>query len=179
MPRTVKTRDHAATPTRTRTPRTVAKKTTGKSQLSGKLLPGQLQSLVLDHVQRHPDQDWSPGQVGKALDRSTGAVGNALETFVSRGLLTRTSASPRRYQVIKATAASTTRRTKSPRTSAPSTTPGRTPGTRARKGTKPSRGAGTQSQATNTHTATVTDSPSQDVNAIDARSSTPLGADAS
>jgi nitric oxide reductase NorQ protein len=176
MPRTAKTHDRTATPTRTRTPRTAAKKTTRTHQPSGKLLPGQLQTLVLDHVQRHPDQDWSPGQVAKALDRSTGAVGNALETFVNRGLLTRTSTSPRRYQAVKATATSTTKRTKSRRTSPPRTTPD----PRARKGTKPSRDAGTQPHATSTPTAaTVTDSPPPDVSVTDVRSGAPVGTDAS
>lgn len=196
MPRTTKTHARAAaTSTRTRTPRTAAKETTGTPQPAskqpaskrpgGKLLPGQLQSLVLDHVQRHPDQDWGPSQVARALDRSTGAVGNALETFADRGLLTRTSTSPRRYQAIKATAASTTRRTKSRRTSAPRATPSKTPdttpSTRAMKGTTSSPDAGTQPQATKTPpTATGTDSPSHDdVHVTDARSSSRRGTDVS
>ena len=64
------------------------------------LRPGQLQSMVLEFMRGRPGEDLSPRQVAQGLNRSSGAVGNALERFVARGLLTRTSATPRRYQAV-------------------------------------------------------------------------------
>lgn len=63
----------------------------------GKLGTGQLRSLVLDYLQNRPGQEHSPTAIGKALGRSSGAVGNALTKLAAGGTVTETSAKPRRY----------------------------------------------------------------------------------
>lgn len=80
----------------------VAASVSSPASTDGKLRPGQLQSLVLEFVNAHPDQDWSASQVAHALARSSGAVGNALETFAERQLVARASVSPRRYRSLTA-----------------------------------------------------------------------------
>ncbi|MCX4750584.1 hypothetical protein OG455_34620 [Kitasatospora sp. NBC_01287] len=63
-----------------------------------RLLPGGLHRLVLDHLRANRDQAWTPTAIAKILGRSSGAIGNALTTMVSRGEALMTSDKPRRYQ---------------------------------------------------------------------------------
>lgn len=65
---------------------------------SGRLRPGALREIVIDYLRQRPDQDLSPSAIGKGLDRSAGAVANACDRSVTDGLLTQTSAKPRRYR---------------------------------------------------------------------------------
>lgn len=63
----------------------------------GKLGKGELRSLVLDYVRDRPSEAHSPTVIGKALGRSSGAVGNALTKLAADGMVTETSTAPRRY----------------------------------------------------------------------------------
>ncbi len=58
---------------------------------------GRLRQMVLDHLHAHPGQEFSPFAIAKALDRSAGAVANALEKLVHDGQAQRTSKAPKRY----------------------------------------------------------------------------------
>jgi len=54
--------------------------------------------MVLALLARHPGGSFTPGEIAHALGgRSTGAVGNALQTLRAQGLVTCTSARPRRF----------------------------------------------------------------------------------
>ncbi|HEX9767299.1 MAG TPA: MarR family transcriptional regulator [Nitriliruptorales bacterium] len=64
---------------------------------SGRLRPGQLRDAVLDFVCARPEEELSPTQVAKALDRSAGAVGNALTRLAEAGSVHQTSERPRRF----------------------------------------------------------------------------------
>ncbi len=66
---------------------------------AGRLGKGQLGSLVVGYVQDRPGEEHSPTAIGKALGRSSGAVGNALTKLAAEGAVTETSAKPRRYIV--------------------------------------------------------------------------------
>ncbi len=66
---------------------------------AGRLGKGQLRSLVLGYLQDRPGEEHSPTAIGKALGRSSGAVGNALTKLAAEGAITETSAKPRRYTV--------------------------------------------------------------------------------
>lgn len=69
----------------------------GPVQAGGRLGKGQLRALVLAHLQAHPHEETSPTAVAKALGRSAGAVGNALDKLAADGTITQTRVAPRRY----------------------------------------------------------------------------------
>jgi predicted transcriptional regulator len=72
---------------------------------SERLAPGALRGLVEDYLRDHPGQQVSPNTIGKALNRSAGAVHNALEKLVEGGDVVRTSAKPKKYCLAADTAA--------------------------------------------------------------------------
>ncbi|MFT7837745.1 MarR family transcriptional regulator [Saccharothrix sp. BKS2] len=63
----------------------------------GRLAPGALRGMVEDHLRENAGQEFSPNAVGKALNRSAGAVHNALEKLVEDGYAVRTSDKPKKY----------------------------------------------------------------------------------
>jgi len=69
---------------------------------SQNLRPGELERLVLDYVSRQPGP-FSPTQLAKALNRSSGAVANALDKHAKVGTQVReTSHKPKRYAAVAA-----------------------------------------------------------------------------
>jgi hypothetical protein len=74
--------------------RTPAPVTTG----GPRLLPGELYTMVLDHLRADPTQEWPPAGIANLLGRSAGAIGNALNAMVGRGEAVMTSVRPRRYR---------------------------------------------------------------------------------
>ncbi|MEV6712708.1 MarR family transcriptional regulator [Lentzea sp. NPDC051208] len=75
----------------------------GKPQ---RLAPGALRGMVEDYL-RDNSGEFSPNAIGKALDRSSGAVHNALEKLVESGYAVRTSDKPKKYSLAATTAAAT------------------------------------------------------------------------
>lgn len=65
---------------------------------SPRLTGGSLAAMVLDHLKAHPKEDFTGSAIGKALNRSSGAVSNALETMVQRGQAVQTSEAPRKFR---------------------------------------------------------------------------------
>lgn len=65
---------------------------------------GELRRLVAGALADQPRADLSPRDIAKALDRSSGAVGNALEVLTAAGQAKRTSDAPRRYRATRTTA---------------------------------------------------------------------------
>jgi hypothetical protein len=53
--------------------------------------------MVEEHLRDHPDTEWSPAAIGKALHRYSGAVANALENLVTQAVALRTCERPKRY----------------------------------------------------------------------------------
>jgi biotin operon repressor len=66
----------------------------GKARLGS----GKLREMVHDHLREHADQEFSPTALGRLLDRSSGAIGNACEKLAGEGILVQTSAKPRRFR---------------------------------------------------------------------------------
>jgi len=65
----------------------------------GKLRNGQLTQLVMDQLSVDPAQEWTVRDLWKCLDRSQGAISNALERATIKGTAIRTSDAPRRYRL--------------------------------------------------------------------------------
>lgn len=60
--------------------------------------PSPLRPLVAGHLNAFPDLEFTPGEIAKVLDRSSGAVANALDTLVGRGEAVLTCERPRRFR---------------------------------------------------------------------------------
>ncbi|MEV4362693.1 hypothetical protein [Nonomuraea sp. NPDC049625] len=59
--------------------------------------PGALRDMVHAHLIEFPDKDFTPYEIGRALDRSSGAVANALDRLISLGDAVLTCERPRRF----------------------------------------------------------------------------------
>jgi DNA-binding MarR family transcriptional regulator len=64
---------------------------------------GALRGLVEDYLTEHPDTQFSPSAIGKALGRSSGAVANALDRLVTDGYAIQTQDKPKRYSTATPT----------------------------------------------------------------------------
>ncbi|RBO79799.1 AAA family ATPase [Nocardia puris] len=71
---------------------------------AGRLPNGELRRMVAAALAADPIREQSPRDIANGLGRSSGAVGNALETLVKSGHAERTSAAPRRYRATATTA---------------------------------------------------------------------------
>lgn len=67
-----------------------------------------LSVLVAGHLAEHPRADLSPSELANKLNRSGGAIANALERLVAQGRAVRISDRPRRYKHKAAKAARAT-----------------------------------------------------------------------
>lgn len=62
-----------------------------------KSAPGQLRAKVAAHLAAFPDKEFTPHEIGKAINHSAGAVANALDKLVLLGEAVCTSERPRRF----------------------------------------------------------------------------------
>jgi hypothetical protein len=69
-----------------------------------RLRQGELRRLVAAHLAADPARAFTPGEIARALDRSAGAVGNALATLADHGHAEEVSNRPRRYRATATTA---------------------------------------------------------------------------
>lgn len=69
---------------------------------AGRLGAGQLRQLVLGCLAERPGQALSPTAIAKTLDRSAGAVANALRILAGQGAVIQTHPKPRRYTISAA-----------------------------------------------------------------------------
>lgn len=68
-----------------------------------RLAPGALRGMVEDYLRDHPDEEFGPTAIAKALDgKSSGAVSNALDKLVVVGIAVKTKDQPRRFALAVA-----------------------------------------------------------------------------
>ena len=60
--------------------------------------PGGLRDKVLAHLDAHPDGEFTPHEIHKVLDHSSGAIANALETLVKLGEAEVATEKPRQFR---------------------------------------------------------------------------------
>jgi DNA-binding MarR family transcriptional regulator len=65
----------------------------------GRLQKGVLATMVLDYLAAHPKDSFGPSALAKVLDRSGGAISNALAAMAVRGDVVLVSDKPRRYRI--------------------------------------------------------------------------------
>jgi predicted transcriptional regulator len=97
LPAPLPTQDSSASPTAAPTPPAEPSPTE-----SGRLRAGHLRQLVLGCLAERPGQALSPTAIAKTLDRSAGAVANALRVLAGQGAVTQTQPKPRRYTITTA-----------------------------------------------------------------------------
>ncbi|GLZ78324.1 hypothetical protein Afil01_31310 [Actinorhabdospora filicis] len=68
---------------------------TGSRQRLGR---GELRAMVAACFAEHPGRAYTPGDIARILDRSAGAVANAIQRLVAQELLTPAGIRPRRYR---------------------------------------------------------------------------------
>lgn len=83
--------------------RAVLNAASGRGRATG-TRPGALRELVEQHLRDHPDTAFTPHQISNALNRSSGAVGNALDTLTGLGTAELVTEKPRRYRLAAAPA---------------------------------------------------------------------------
>jgi predicted transcriptional regulator len=57
--------------------------------------------MVADHLTAHPDEAFTATAISRVINRSSGAIANALATLTKQGLAERVCDAPRRYQAKK------------------------------------------------------------------------------
>ncbi len=70
-----------------------------------KLGKGGLETQVLDHMAANRKSEYTPTDLARVLNRSGGAIANALAKFAAEGKVVQTSERPRRYRIAGASAA--------------------------------------------------------------------------
>jgi Fic family protein len=65
---------------------------------SGRLAHGGLRQLVIEHLTAHPGEAFTATRIGRVLDRSSGAVANALVTLTKQGRAEQVTERPRTYR---------------------------------------------------------------------------------
>lgn len=75
--------------------------------VSGRLGQGELRRRVAVLLLDRPGDEVTPGEIAKTLDRSAGAVSNALTTLVDHGHAEQVSVGPRRFRATATTAEAT------------------------------------------------------------------------
>ncbi|GGL42472.1 hypothetical protein [Planomonospora parontospora] len=78
--------------------RTATGRTNGRNGAEGAVVrPGQLRDRILAHLAAHPGKDFTPYEIGRVLESSSGAVANALDRLVNLGQAELTCERPRRF----------------------------------------------------------------------------------
>ncbi|MGS2809267.1 MULTISPECIES: ATP-binding protein [Nocardia] len=88
---------------------------------AGRLPNGELRRMVAAALAADPVREQSPREIAAGLNRSSGAVGNALEALTAAGHAERTSAAPRRYRATATTATAAAPAATTPAPAAPAT----------------------------------------------------------
>ncbi|MER6062376.1 hypothetical protein [Streptomyces sp. NPDC001792] len=65
---------------------------------SKRLARGALRQLVLNHLNAHPGESFTATRISRVIDRSSGAVANALVTLATQGLIEQVIDRPRTYR---------------------------------------------------------------------------------
>ncbi|MGW1170745.1 hypothetical protein [Streptomyces sp. NPDC002550] len=64
-----------------------------------RLAPGALRQLVIDHLRAHPDGAFTATKISRVIEKSSGAIANALDKLVKDGIAEQVSDRPRTYRM--------------------------------------------------------------------------------
>jgi hypothetical protein len=72
----------------------------GETGTTVRLGKGELRALVVEHLRAHPNEEFTASQIGKALNKSSGAVANNFDVLVKTGEAEMTCEKPRRFRYL-------------------------------------------------------------------------------
>ncbi|MER8160240.1 hypothetical protein [Streptomyces sp. NPDC094472] len=72
--------------------------TTLPSQEKIRLAPGALRQMVIDHLTAHPDEAFTATRISRIIEKSSGAIANALATLAKQGIAEQVTEHPRTYR---------------------------------------------------------------------------------
>ncbi|KOV55816.1 hypothetical protein [Streptomyces sp. MMG1121] len=62
-------------------------------------MPGALRQLVIDHLRAHPDEAFTATKISRVIEKSSGAIANALDKLVKDGVADQMSDRPGTYRM--------------------------------------------------------------------------------
>ncbi|MFG2398443.1 hypothetical protein [Streptomyces lydicus] len=65
----------------------------------GRLAPGALRQMVIDHLRAHPAEAFTATRISRTIERSSGAIANALDKLVSQGIAKQVNDRPREFRL--------------------------------------------------------------------------------
>ncbi|MEU7642763.1 helix-turn-helix domain-containing protein [Streptomyces sp. NPDC039016] len=74
----------------------------------GRLAPGALRQMVIDHLQAHPDEAFTATRISRVIEKSSGAIANALTKLVGVGIAEQVTHQPRTFRLARHAQADTT-----------------------------------------------------------------------
>ncbi|MFE3646431.1 MarR family transcriptional regulator [Streptomyces sp. NPDC059152] len=67
----------------------------------GRLAPGALRQMVVDHLHAHPDEAFTATRISRVIEKSSGAIANALVKLVGSGIAEQITDQPRTYRLTQ------------------------------------------------------------------------------
>jgi predicted transcriptional regulator len=64
-----------------------------------RLAPGALRQTDIDHLTTHPGQAFTATRISRVIDKSSGAIANALVTLTKQGITELVNEEPRTYRM--------------------------------------------------------------------------------
>ncbi|GGW97786.1 helix-turn-helix domain-containing protein [Streptomyces noursei] len=68
----------------------------------GRLAPGALRQMVIDHLHAHPDEAFTATRISRVIEKSSGAIANALVKLVGLGIAEQVTDQPRTFRLAHA-----------------------------------------------------------------------------
>ncbi|MGW5697872.1 hypothetical protein ACWEWX_45755 [Streptomyces asiaticus] len=67
-----------------------------------RLAPGALRQMVISHLTAHPDEAFTATRISRIIEKSSGAIANALVTLTKQGIAEQVTEHPRTYRITTA-----------------------------------------------------------------------------
>ncbi|MFE2446337.1 hypothetical protein ACFXDF_30555 [Streptomyces sp. NPDC059426] len=67
-----------------------------------RLAPGALRQMVIGHLTAHPDEAFTATRISRIIEKSSGAIANALVTLTKQGIAEQVTERPRTYRITTA-----------------------------------------------------------------------------
>lgn len=64
-----------------------------------RLAPGALRQMVIDHLEAHPAEAFTATKISRVIEKSSGAIANALVTLTKQGITEQVTEHPRTYRL--------------------------------------------------------------------------------
>ena len=81
-------------------PTTITSPSSGSQK--ARLAPGALRQLVINHLTAHPGKAFTATAISRVIEKSSGAIANALVTLVAHGIAEQVTEKPRQYRLSAA-----------------------------------------------------------------------------